>query len=233
MRGLEMLITLNSYSLPCDNLPIGDYTLRYWYNYPFIDSTGQPVYSGTATSGTQIRVDAEVTGGFLAVDNSPIYTTVDSQGPFPQSINLTCQLFQRNSAKNIYPFSQVNCPPSWIIYNPDPLVSWDFDTLTFLQQASKPAYQQEWMVTNQEMIAYVNSLIGSAGTVQRATMVNGSVTVASTLITPTTNILVSSQDVAVTGTLSAPLTSRVNGVSFNIVSTNIGDNGEVAYLISN
>lgn len=154
-----MLITLNSYSLPAQNLSEGDnYEVRYWYNLSFIDTSGQAVASGSATSGTQIRVAASVVDGFLVVEDSPIYTTVDALGPFPQSINLSCQVFKGNSATGIFPFNQSGCPSSWIIYNPSPATEWDFDSLTFLQQASYPAYQQQWMVTNQEMINYVNSI---------------------------------------------------------------------------
>lgn len=156
------LIRLNSYSLPAENLSEGNgYSVRYWYNYGFIDSAGQSVQSGSATTGTQIRASASVADGFLVVEDVQIYTTVDAQSPFPQSITLSCQVYKGNSALPIYPFNQSGCPSSWIIYNPDPNDFWEFDSLTFLQQASQPAYQQQWMVTNQEMIAYVGSIIPS------------------------------------------------------------------------
>lgn len=153
------LIELHSYSIPAQNLDDGDYVVRYWYNYGFIDSAGQAVQSGTATTGTQIRATATVADGFLVVEDTQLYTTVDAQSPAPQSINLSCQVFKGSSALPIYPFQQSGCPSSWVIYNPYPDDFWEFNSLTFLQQSSTLAYPPATYPTTQSMVDYVNSII--------------------------------------------------------------------------
>lgn len=153
-----MLITLNSFTIPAQNLPDGDLEVRLWYNQGFIDSEGQAVQSGTATTGTQIRASATVSSGVITVENIPIYTTLDAQVPFPQSINLTAQFFNGNTPLPIYPFQMNGTGTSWLIYNPSPATEWDFDSLAFLNQASQVAYPPQTYPTTAEMVAYVNSI---------------------------------------------------------------------------
>lgn len=66
----------------------------------------------------------------------------------------------------------------------------------------------------------------------QATMVNGVATVSDANATTTKVIIPVSMDVGVTGQLSVPQSSIVNGVSFQIVSTNaFGDNGVVGWVM--
>jgi hypothetical protein len=131
-----MLVTIQQFSLPCDNLADGAYTLRCWYNQGFLDSSGQAVAPGTSTTGTQIRSVATVSGGFITFDPVVLYSTLDAEVPNPQSIQIACQLFKNNTALNVYPFQQNGTPSFWII--PDDLGA----TISF----------EEWTIVNQRIV---------------------------------------------------------------------------------
>lgn len=118
--------------------------------------------SGTATTGTQIRKTCTVSSGIITVPHTNIYTTVDAQVPFPQSINLTAQIFNGGTPLPIYPFLQNGTSQSWLIYN-NGETNIDFDSLTFLNQTSALAYPPQTYPTTQQMIDYVNSVIPDVG----------------------------------------------------------------------
>ena len=62
-----------------------------------------------------------------------------------------------------------------------------------------------------------------------AILTNGQVTVSNSAVTATAEIHASSQDDGVSGTLR--VVNIKPGVSFDIVSTNLGDNGKVAWVM--
>ena len=72
-----------------------------------------------------------------------------------------------------------------------------------------------------------SGLLGGAG---RAVLVDGQATVATTAVKSTSAVICASLSEGVTGTLRA--VNIVTGVGFNIVSSNPGDAGEVAWMIS-
>src|SRR5215475_5872757 len=114
------LITIQGFTLPAENLADGNgYVLRLWYNAGFIDSSGQAVAPGTASTGTQLRSPASVSGGFINFDPFTVYSTLDAESPFPQSILIACQLFKGNTPLPINPFNQSGTPTWWIV--PDDL----------------------------------------------------------------------------------------------------------------
>ncbi len=131
-----MLITIQQFTLPCENLADGAYKLRLWYNQGFLDSSGQAVAPGTSTNGTQLRSDATVAGGFITFDPFTVYSTLDAEVPAPQSVQIACQLFKGNTALPIYPFQQNGTPGFWIV--PDDLGA----TISF----------EEWTIANQRIV---------------------------------------------------------------------------------
>lgn len=131
-----MLITIQSFTLPCENLADGAYTLRTWYPYSFLDSSGQAVASGTATTGMQLRSDVTVSAGFMTFDPYTVYSTLDAQVPNPQSLQIQCQVFKGNTGLPINPFNQSGTPSSWIV--PDDLGA----TISF----------EEWTIANQRIV---------------------------------------------------------------------------------
>ncbi len=154
-----MLITIQQFTLPCDNLADGDYTLRCWYNQGFLDSSGQAVSPGTSTAGTQLRSDATIAGGFITFDPFTVYSTLDAQAPQPQSIQINCQLFKNNTALPVYPFQQSGTPSSWIV--PDDLgATISFEEWTLRNQAIQLYYFQP----NWYSAAQVDALIAANNT---------------------------------------------------------------------
>jgi len=133
-----MLITIQQFTIPSENLADGDYILRLWYNQSFLDSSGQAVASGTGTTGTYLTADATVGGGFITFDPFTVYSTLDALTPNPQAIQISCQLFKRNNALPIFPFHQISTPATWIV--PDDLGA----TISF----------EEWTIANQRISLY-------------------------------------------------------------------------------
>lgn len=83
------------------------------------------------------------------------------------------------------------------------------------------------------VLAMINAALASyaAAANGQVTLVNGAATVLTPSVTDTSNIQLTSQDENVTGELLAPISLRVSGESFEIRSTNIGDNGVVGWGI--
>lgn len=79
----------------------------------------------------------------------------------------------------------------------------------------------------------VSGLLAGKGLViaaGRATLVNGVISVEDVDdVGPTSIIVISSMSEGVTGNLRA--VNVINGVGFDIISTNLGDNGEVAWIM--
>lgn len=74
---------------------------------------------------------------------------------------------------------------------------------------------------------------GLSAAAGQATLVNGEVTIPSSVIDTTKVVLVTSLDVAVTGQLIVPQDEIVDEASFVIRSTNLGDNGLVGWVVLN
>lgn len=188
------LITVSAFTIPADNLPDGtNYSLRLWYNIGFLDSSGQAVQSGTATTGTQFRFDAVVAGGQITFDPLSVYSTLDALVPTPQSILISCQVFRGNSGLPIYPFNQIGTPSQWIV--PDDLGS----SINF----------EEWTIANQRIVlanppqtfytaAEVDALIHAVTYQPASTTQLGIVTVSSTPTNPLIPIAVEKTDYATT-----------------------------------
>lgn len=112
------LITITSFTVqPTTSITGNSCVLRLWYNYSFLDSSGQYVQGGTATTGNQIRVDCTIASGVITVPSFSLYSTLDSQVPYPQSINISASFFKGNSNTGTTPFNQIGTPPQWIVPN--------------------------------------------------------------------------------------------------------------------
>ncbi len=132
------LITIQGFTLPAENLADGTYTLRTWYPQGYLDSTGQAIASGTSTTGTQIRSNVTVSGGFMSFASYSLYSTLDALTPNPQALQIQCQVFRGNTALPIKPFNQISTPASWIL--PSDLGA----TISF----------EEWTLANQRISLY-------------------------------------------------------------------------------
>ncbi len=149
-----MLITIQQFTLPCDNLADGTYTLRTWYPQGYLDSSGQSVASGTATTGLQLRSDVNVSGGFMTFDPYTVYSTLDAQVPQPQSLKIQCQVFKGNTALPVNPFNQSGTPSSWIV--PDDLgATISFEEWTIANQAIQLYYYQPNWYTQAQVDALI------------------------------------------------------------------------------
>ncbi len=149
-----MLITIQQFTLPCDNLADGAYTLRTWYPQGFLDSSGQSVAPGTATTGLQLRSDVNVSGGFMTFDPYTVYSTLDAQVPQPQSLQIQCQVFKGNTALPVNPFNQSGTPSSWIV--PDDLgATISFEEWTIANQAIQLYYYQPNWYTQAQVDALI------------------------------------------------------------------------------
>lgn len=129
-------------------------------------------------------------------------------------------------------------------YNSEQIESLIAQSLTFLRLASitqvgmaasshpatDPGFPTHVSVTHPLIVALEagQGLIAAAG---KADMVNSAVTVLTAVVLETSVIVPASMDAGVTGALR--VVNIVPGVSFNIVSSNFGDNGEVSWILSN
>lgn len=157
------LITISPYQpFPSvnGNYSVSGTTLRVWYNRSFIDSEGATVQGGNGSQGFFVEVDCTITDSVLTTDEFEIRTTVDALDPYPQSIQCFAQLFSNGSPRAMV-FSGDGTPTGWVIYNPDPLDTYTVEELALLNQASYLANPPQTYPTTQEMIAYVNSQVGS------------------------------------------------------------------------
>jgi len=188
------LITIQQFTLPAENLAAGNsYVLRLWYNQGFLDSTGQAVAPGTSTTGTQLRSDATVSGGFITFDPFTVYSTLDAEVPNPQSLQINCQLFKGNTALPIYPFNQSGTPDSWIV--PDDLgATISFEDWTIANQRITLANPPLTFYTAAQVDALIEAAIGQAALNQDYIIGDyASFAAAITAITPTGGTLVINQ----------------------------------------
>lgn len=112
------LITISSFTVqPTFTLPasVTSLVLRLWYNESFLDSDDQFVNWGTATTGFQKRVTCTISGGVITVPAFTLWSTVDAQVSFPQSINVASNFFRGNTNTGATIFNQNGTPPQWVI----------------------------------------------------------------------------------------------------------------------
>ena len=132
-----MIITVSSFTVqPSTSLTGSTCVLRLWYNQSYLDSTGQFVQGGTATTGHQYRITCTIAAGIITVPPFSIYSTLDAQSPNPQSINISGNFFKGNTNTGITPFNQSGCPSMWIV--PDDLGA----SISFA----------EWTIANQRIV---------------------------------------------------------------------------------
>jgi len=137
-------------------------TLRVWYSQTYQDSDGVQVQGGTGATGFYLSVTCTVVDGEVTVPAFSLRTTVDANDPNPQSIQCFARFFSGNTPRD-WLFSGAGTPTGWIIYNPNPATSWTFAQLQLLNQTSYLANPPQTFPTTQEMIDYVQSVIGSTG----------------------------------------------------------------------
>ncbi len=142
-------ITIQSFTLPADNLADGTYTLRSWYNQGYLTNTGEAIAPGTSTTGTQLRSVATVAAGFITFSPYNVYSTLDAESPNPRAIGIACQLFKGNTGLPIYPFQQLGTPTFWVVPN-DLGSTISFEEWTIVNQASQLYYwQPNWYTAAQ------------------------------------------------------------------------------------
>jgi hypothetical protein len=135
-------------------------TLRVWYNRSFQDSSGTTIIGGNGSSGFYIVAPCTVTSNEITADSFQFWTTVDALDPNPQSIQCFARFYSNNTPKD-WLFYGAGTPLGWIVYNPNPLTSWTFAQLQLLNQNPYLANPPQTFPTTQEMIDYVNSVIGA------------------------------------------------------------------------
>lgn len=106
------VITISSFTRqPRSNFAGSTCTLRVWYSRDFIDSTGQSVAGGP---DFYTPVSCTISSGVITVAAFTVYSTIDSQDPNPQSIQVFAQFYtSNNTRKRDQVFSENGCPTGW------------------------------------------------------------------------------------------------------------------------
>ena len=202
-----MIVTIGTFTCqPSTSITGSSCVLRLWYNQSYLDSTGQLVQSGTATTGNQYRVTCTISGGIITVPPLTLYSTLDAQVPYPQSINISASFFKGNSNTGATPFNQNGTPASWII--PDDLgASISFEEWTIANQRIVLTNPPQTFYTASEVDALINAAVDDAALNQDVVIGDyASFAAAVSAIGSTATTLVINQATSVTANTTVPST---------------------------
>lgn len=106
------VITISSFTRqPRSNFSGSTCTLRVWYSRDFVDSTGQSVAGGP---DFYTQVSCTISSGVITVAGFNVYSTIDSQDPNPQTIQVFAQFYTNNNTKRRdQVFSENGTPTGW------------------------------------------------------------------------------------------------------------------------
>lgn len=190
-----MTLALSTFQVQPTTSLTGTLTLRLWYSIPFLDVNDIPVLAGP--KDFYVSFDCSIASGVITVSEGEIFSTLDANIQYPQSIRVSAQFYKGNAAKE-WLFA------NWVIPSEAeyPGGAITFAQLSIYNDGSNTlANPSQNYLTREQTIAYFNTLDPAP---DASTSIKGIGKVSVAPVSATIPIFVGDNDTRVTAALADP-----------------------------